>query len=268
MEVDEILASLESGGISRAEARRLLSLYSIERIEGGIANIDVDRQRRRGVPEVVFAETKRVGDVKRIIERAVASAGRVVVSRIREEDAGEIADFAAGLGYDVAGGTNCSSVAVYGKGARKKGGGGVVGVLAAGTSDVGVAEEARLVAEAMGCTCITGYDVGVAGMHRVLPVLKEFVGGGADAAVVVAGMEGALPTLVASLVDIPVIGVPVSVGYGYGGGGVAALASMLQSCSLGMAVVNIDNGIAAGVMAANIANRAAAGRRGGGGERR
>ena len=110
--------------------------------------------------------------------------------------------------------------------------------------------------EAMNCRCSTSYDVGVAGIHRIFPVLKEMIDQDVDCIIVVAGMEGALATLVTSLVDVPTIGVPTSVGYGYGEKGMAALASMLQSCSLGLSVVNIDNGIAAGAIAANIANKA------------
>ncbi|MGI0010503.1 MAG: AIR carboxylase family protein, partial [Nitrosopumilaceae archaeon] len=113
----------------------------------------------------------------------------------------------------------------------------------------------RLMCEAMGCTCISSYDVGIAGLHRVFPIMKKMVKEEVDAIIVVAGMEGALASIVSSLVDIPIIGVPSSVGYGYGEKGIAALASMLQSCTLGLSVVNIDNGIGAGAIAANIANR-------------
>jgi len=134
--------------------------------------------------------------------------------------------------------------------------GGKVGIITAGTSDIGIAEEARLMCEAMNCKCVTSYDVGVAGIHRIFPILKEMINEDVDCIVVAAGMEGALATLVSSMVDIPVIGIPTSVGYGYGEKGIAALASMLQSCSLGLSVVNIDGGIAAGSIAANIANRA------------
>ena len=109
--------------------------------------------------------------------------------------------------------------------------------------------------EAMNCKCISSYDVGVAGIQRIFPILKEMIKEEVDCIIVAAGMEGALATLVSSMVDIPVIGIPTSVGYGYGGKGIAALASMLQSCSLGLSVVNIDNGIAAGAIASNIANR-------------
>ena len=106
----------------------------------------------------------------------------------------------------------------------------------------------------MNCECITSYDIGIAGLHRIFPVLKEFIKSDVNVIIVAAGMEGALASVVSSTVNIPVIGVPTSVGYGYGEKGVAALASMLQSCSLGLSVVNIDNGIGAGAIASKIAN--------------
>ena len=106
----------------------------------------------------------------------------------------------------------------------------------------------------MNCECITSYDIGIAGLHRTFPVLKEFIKSEVNVLIVAAGMEGALASVVSSSVNIPVIGVPTSVGYGYGEKGVAALASMLQSCSLGLSVVNIDNGIGAGAIASMIAN--------------
>jgi len=120
-----------------------------------------------------------------------------------------------------------------------------------------VADEARLMAEAMGCKVLVNYDVGIAGMHRLFPVLKAMIANEVDAIVVVAGMEGALASVVSSMVAVPVIGVPTSVGYGFGSGGLAALASMLQSCTSGLAVMNIDNGIGAGALAGMIANRIA-----------
>jgi NCAIR mutase (PurE)-related protein len=130
-----------------------------------------------------------------------------------------------------------------------------IGILTAGTSDIAVAEEARLAANAMGCDVIFTYDVGIAGIHRLFSPLEEMIKKNVDALVVVAGMEGALASIVSSIVDIPVIGVPTSIGYGFGSNGMGALASMLQSCTFGLAVVNIDNGIGAGAYAASIANR-------------
>ncbi|MBC7294096.1 MAG: nickel pincer cofactor biosynthesis protein LarB, partial [Thermoleophilia bacterium] len=132
---------------------------------------------------------------------------------------------------------------------------GCVGVLTGGTADIPVAEEAVLVAAHMGCRVEKGYDVGVAGVHRLLEPLSRMLERGADVLVVVAGMEGALPSVVAGLVDLPVIGVPTSTGYGLGGDGTAALYSILQSCSPGLLAVNIDNGIGAGAAAALIARR-------------
>lgn len=219
-----------------------------------MAKLDPGREHRRGVPEVVYAESKDIRDTLSIMSRIVEASGSAVVSRIRPEHMEEAVSHARTLGH-VETGRNCSTIHV--RSGDPPRGRGTVGILTAGTSDIGVAEEARLMAGAMGCACLTSYDVGVAGLHRLLPDLKKFVEGGAAAIVVAAGMEGALATVVASLVDVPVVGVPVSVGYGHGGGGEGALSSMLQSCSLGLAVVNIDNGIAAGAFAASVAGPAA-----------
>lgn len=145
-------------------------------------------------------------------------------------------------------------------GVRSVATGGVVGVITAGTSDVPIAEEARMVAVETGCSVLTAFDCGVAGIHRLSEPLRGMRQASADAIIVAAGMDGALPSVVCGLVDVPVIGLPVSVGYGLGGRGVAALLSMLQTCSPGMSVVNIDNGVGAGAAAALIANRAAAAR--------
>jgi NCAIR mutase (PurE)-related protein len=135
--------------------------------------------------------------------------------------------------------------------------GGRVGILAAGTADVPVAEEAKVIAEEMGCQVLTAYDVGVAGIHRLLKSLKDMIAWSVDVLIVVAGREGALPSVVAGIVDVPVIAVPTSSGYGFGSKGLSALMAMLQSCSLGLAVVNIDGGVPAGALASIIANRIA-----------
>jgi hypothetical protein len=253
LEIHEILESLEKGKISLDKAKKMLSLYSIEEIEG-IAKIDINRRKRKGIPEVIFAESKKIDEIKKIIQKTLEKTNSVVVSRINKEDYSKILAFAKKLKIKVKTGKNSSSLVLYKKPIEFKGG--KVGILTAGTSDIGVAEEARLMCEAMNCKCISSYDVGVAGIQRIFPILKEMVKEEVDCIIVVAGMEGALATLVSSMVDIPVIGIPTSVGYGYGGKGIAALASMLQSCSLGLSVVNIDNGIAAGAISANIANRA------------
>jgi NCAIR mutase (PurE)-related protein len=253
LEINEILESVKSGKISTSNAKKLLTLYSIEEVEG-IAKIDINRRKRRGVPEVIFAETKELEDIKKIIKKTLEKTNSVVISRIKKDDYKKIMAFVKRLKVKVKTGKNSSSILLFKKPIKFQGG--KVGILTAGTSDIGVAEEARLMCEAMNCKCITSYDVGVAGIQRIFPILKKIVKEDVDCIIVAAGMEGALATLVSTMVDIPIIGIPTSVGYGYGEKGIAALASMLQSCSLGLSVVNIDNGIAAGGIAANIANRA------------
>ncbi len=252
METSEILKAVKSGKISVSDAKKLLSLYSIEEIEG-IAKIDINRRKRRGIPEIIFAETKETDEIKKIIKRTLEKSNSVIVSRLKKADYSKIQTFAKKLKVKVKTGKKSSTLLLFKKPIKFQCG--KIGILTAGTSDIGVAEEARLVCEAMNCKCITSYDVGVAGIQRIFPILKEMVEEDVDCIIVAAGMEGALATLVSTLVDIPIIGIPTSVGYGYGEKGIAALASMLQSCSLGLSVVNIDNGIAAGGIAANIANR-------------
>lgn len=254
MEIQEILDSLEKGKITSNTAKKLLSLYSIETIEN-FAKIDVNRRKRRGIPEVVFAQTKQLDEIKKIIKFTLEKTNSVLVSRIKEEHYSKLITFGKNSKFKIKTGKNSSTVLFYKKPIKFLGG--KVGIITAGTSDIGIAEEAKLMCEAMNCRCITSYDVGVAGIQRIFPVLKEMVEEDVECIIVIAGMEGALATLVSSMTDIPVIGVPTSVGYGYGEKGIAALASMLQSCSLGLSVVNIDGGIAAGSIAANIANRSA-----------
>jgi hypothetical protein len=228
-------------------------LYSIEKIED-FAQIDMGRRYRKGIPEVIFAERKQLDEIKKIIIKILTKSNSVLISRIQKQDYSKIIAFAKKNKFKIKDGKNTTTLLLYKK--EQKRSGGMVGIVTAGTSDIGVAEEARLTCEAMNCTCICSYDVGIAGLHRIFPIIKKFMQQDVDVIVVAAGMEGALASVVSSLVDVPVIGLPTSVGYGYGEKGVAALASMLQSCSLGLSVVNIDNGIGAGAVAANIANNA------------
>ena len=252
MDIYEILKSLELGKITAKNAKKLLSLYSIEEI-GNFAKIDVNRQKRRGIPEVIFAENKELDEIQKIIKKTLSKTNSIVISRINKNDYQKILSFVKKLNIKIKTGKKSSTILLFKKPIKFQGG--KVGILTAGTSDIGIAEEARLMCEAMNCKCIVSYDVGVAGIQRIFPILKEMVKQEVDCIIVVAGMEAALATLVASLIDIPVIGLPTSVGYGYGEKGIGALASMLQSCALGLSVVNIDNGIGAGAMAGNIANR-------------
>ncbi|MEM2923774.1 MAG: nickel pincer cofactor biosynthesis protein LarB [Candidatus Nitrosocaldus sp.] len=267
MSIRDVLKALSGGKISVDDAERMLQLHKIEYVED-IARLDVMRELRRGVPEIVYAEDKEYDDMIKIALKVLKSKDAVIISRVRNEYIDTLVEElskyakvkASKRGRIVVAATTVAamkegSVSNSSKGNNGYNHSGTVGVITAGTSDIGVAEEARLVAESMGCKVITGYDAGVAGLHRLFPLLKDMLANDVDAIVVVAGMEGALPSVVASLVDVPVIGVPTSVGYGFGAGGVAALTSMLQSCTLGLAVVNIDNGVGAGVLAAMIAKR-------------
>ena len=252
MEITDVLESSKLGKITVSEAKKLLSLYSIEKIED-FAQIDMGRKHRKGIPEVIFAERKTSDEIKKIIVRVLEKSDSVLVSRIQKKDYSKIVSFAKSKKIKIKDGKNTTTLLLYKN--MPKTTGGMVGILTAGTSDIGVAEEARLTCEAMHCETMTTYDVGIAGLHRLFPIIKKFVEQDIDVIIVAAGMEGALASVVSSLVNVPVIGLPTSVGYGYGEKGVAALASMLQSCSLGLSVVNIDNGIGAGAVAANIANR-------------
>lgn len=216
---------------------------------------DPARERRKGVPEVIFGETKATSQVIAAAHSLLAGSGRAIISRVRP-------DTLAALREEFQGYTLCvheasHALVIYQPGYVPVRTGGRVGVLSAGTSDIPVAEEAALIAEEMGChvTCI--YDVGVAGLHRLLEPLRDLLSSGVDVIIVAAGMDGALPSVVAGLVPVPVIGLPTSVGYGLGGNGLAALLSMLQTCAPGLSVVNIDNGVGAGSTAALIANRVA-----------
>ncbi|HSB56481.1 MAG TPA: nickel pincer cofactor biosynthesis protein LarB [Nitrosopumilaceae archaeon] len=252
MEIMEILESLNLGKLTVLQAKKMLSIYSVEKIEN-FAKLDVGRKLRRGIPEVIFAEKKQLTEMKKIILKSLDRSDSVLVSRINKNDYGKIISFSKKNKIKTRLGNDTTSILFFKKLPQQSGG--RVGILTAGTSDVGVAEEARLMCEAMGCNCISSYDVGIAGLHRVFPIMKKMIKEDVDAIIVVAGMEGALASIVSSLVDIPVIGVPSSVGYGFGEKGIAALASMLQSCTLGLSVVNIDNGIGAGAFASSIANR-------------
>ena len=252
MDISEVLESLNKGKISVNKAKKLLELYSIEEVEN-FAKIDINRKMRKGIPEVIFAENKQLLEIKKIIARVLKKSESVLVSRIQKKDYSKVIDFSKKSNFKIKKGKNTTTVLIFKKPIKKSGA--KIGIITAGTSDIGVAEEAKLMCESMNCECITSYDIGIAGLHRTFPILKQFVKEGIDVIIVAAGMEGALASVVSSMVNVPVIGVPTSVGYGYGEKGKAALASMLQSCALGLSVVNNDNGIGAGAVAAKIANQ-------------
>jgi len=227
-----------------------------------VARPDFERARRKGVPEVILTDTKTVEQSMAIAASFLEKTQRAILSRVSAALYEALqAKYGAPNGHLEWHPVSRMAI-VRENGQRAEPTGGRVGVLTAGTSDQPVAEEATLVALEMGCEVKTVYDVGVAGLHRLFDPLDEMMREGVDVIVVAAGMDGALPSVVTGLVQVPVIGLPTSVGYGMGGRGEAALLSMLQTCVPGLTVVNIDNGIGAGATAGIIANRCAAARKG------
>lgn len=235
--------------------RKSVNLLAIKKLTQ-LARLDIGRQMRKGLPEVILAEGKDATDVARIAEAMVRRTGRAIVSRAKNSHVGALRKRRI-ENSETQFFPRSGMILVKHESFRVKKTGGRIGLLTAGTSDIPVAEEARIIAEEMGCLTREFYDVGVAGLHRLFKPLTDLLKWDADVILVVAGREGALPTVVAGLVDVPVIGVPTSRSYGFGDRGIAALSAMLQSCSLGLAVVNIDSGVGAGSIGALIANRAA-----------
>lgn len=227
-----------------------------------LVRLDLGRRSRTGIPEIVHAEHKPAEVVAAALVRLAEDAGRSLATRCAPDKAADIAE-QIGADWVVERHDLARALVVARPGAAAVLFGGRIGILAAGTSDVPFAAEAALVAREMGATVDEAYDVGVAGLHRLVRPLEAMLAGGIDALVVAAGMDGALPSVVAGLVDVPVIGLPTPVGYGFGADGMGALTTMLQSCAPGLVVVNVGNGVGAGSTAALIANRAAAGRRAG-----
>jgi pyridinium-3,5-biscarboxylic acid mononucleotide synthase len=285
-EVQRLLEAVAAGEVAPREA--LARLAELPFADLGFAKLDLHRELRLGLAEVVYAEGKRGADLLAIVERLLAAHGRVLVTRLAPAAAAELqAALAGSRGGETlgAGGTATPAEAGQGVDSAAAGGSGKltaaaaapaagravyherarvltcgaavapsgppIAVLAAGTSDLPVAEEAAVCAEWFGHPVRRAYDVGVAGLHRLLGRLPEI----RDAGVViaVAGMDGALPTVLASLVRAPVVAVPTSVGYGASFGGLAPLLTMLNGCAPGVGVVNIDNGYGAAVLASRIA---------------
>ncbi len=209
------------------------------------AKLDVYRDERAGKPEAVFAEGKKFEEIVKIIEAYRSSGKSVLLTRVREDVLERIRDR-----FPEARVNERARTVIVGDVPKPFA---KVSVFSAGTSDIPVAEEACETLTFLGIEPIKFYDVGVAGIHRIIEPIRKSLEEGVVAIIVVAGMEGALPSVVAGLVDVPVIGVPTSVGYGVNLKGFTALFSMLSSCSSGVAVVNIDNGFGAAVFASLIA---------------
>jgi hypothetical protein len=237
-----LLASVREGKTSLEAAVARLKGAPYERL-GDLATLDTHRQLRVGMPEVVLAESKTAAQIATIARR-LARKGPLLVTRLSPEKAGPARRALRGAVYDPVSRT-------LRKGRMTLPARGPVAVCCAGTSDIPVCEEAAVTLEVMGIESIRVYDVGVAGLHRVLSRLADLER--ARAVIVAAGMEGALPSVVGGLVGRPVIGVPTSVGYGASLGGLAPLFTMLNSCAPNVTVVNVDNGFGAAFVAGLIA---------------
>lgn len=258
MDLQHILNRVKSGELEPDQAARLIGPFLAGEAGGsasaghgtgcagmaelGFATLDLDRERRTGFPEVIYGEGKSAERIAAIFERLRQHASQVVATRVDSEKAERVKQLIDDVEYLPEAGA-----LLWRSAPPRQLTGGYIALVSAGTSDLPVAEEAALIAECMGCRVERVYDVGVAGIHRLFSHLDRIRG--ASAVIVVAGMEGALASVVGGLVSRPVIAVPTSVGYGASFGGVAALLAMLNSCAPGVAVVNIDNGFGAGYMA-------------------
>ncbi|MFH2044913.1 MAG: nickel pincer cofactor biosynthesis protein LarB [Pseudomonadota bacterium] len=242
----KILSSVSNGKTSVENALKELAHFNLEDI--GYAHIDHNRSLRKGFPEVIFGEGKTANQITGIMEKMALQEENILVTRITQDKADAVLSrFTEAVYHEDA------KMIVWKKQNKiDNNGRGKILVISAGTSDIPVAKEAYITAQTMGNEVESVFDVGVAGIHRLFDHSKMIHE--ASVLIVVAGMEGALPSVVAGLVSRPVIAVPTSVGYGVSMGGLTALFAMLNSCSSNIAVVNIDNGFGAGYMA-SIINR-------------
>lgn len=238
----EILAQVKAGSLSVEGATEALRDLPFEDL--GFARVDHHRSLRRGFPEVVLGQGKTAEQLLSIAQSIRSRGQAVLITRLEEDQAARLA-----ASFPEAKWRPLSRTLTIGE-PEKLNGKGLILVMCAGTSDIPVAEEAAVTARIMGHEVAEVYDVGVAGLHRLLEA-RELMAQ-ARVFVVVAGMEGALPSVVAGLIDKPVIAVPTSTGYGTSFGGLSALLAMLNSCASGVAVVNIDNGFGAGYLASLI----------------
>lgn len=238
-----LLEAVAAGELSPAQAIERLRHFPTEQLP--FAQLDHHRALRQGHPEVVFCEGKTVEQVLAIGERLAEAAGGFLGTRATPAQAEALGARFPGLEWN----SLARTVLLRGPGPRRPGHGAVL-VVSAGTSDLPVAEEAAVTAEVLGLEVSRLADVGVAGIHRLLNAGDQLRS--ADVVIVVAGMEGALPSVVGGLIERPVIAVPSSVGYGASFGGLAALLAMLNSCAAGVMVMNIDNGFGAGMAAGRI----------------
>ena len=251
MNLSDIAQGLQNGTLPPAEAAELLlQAEENETEEMGFARLDHGRRKRKGFPEVIFCQGKTCGQVAAIFERFAAHDACAFGTRASREQYEAVLQKVPDASYHEL----ARLIWIGSANAAKKG---KVAVLTGGTADLPVAEEAALTAEFFGAEVHRFFDVGIAGIHRLFSVIDQIRA--CDVVIAAAGMEGALPSVAAGLVDIPVIAVPTSVGYGASFGGLASLLTMLNSCAEGITVVNIDNGFGAGYSAAQICRKIAGG---------
>ncbi|MBI5598903.1 MAG: nickel pincer cofactor biosynthesis protein LarB [Deltaproteobacteria bacterium] len=241
--IRKLLHDLASGGVTVDAALERLKTLPFEELE--FATIDTHRSLRQGFPEVIFGEGKTAGQIKEIARRLIKGKENVLITRLSDKKARDVK-----RGFPRAEHNRAARTVFIKSHAIKNTGRGTVLVVCAGTSDIPVAEEAAVTAQCMGNRVERLYDVGVAGIHRLLNKTESLFS--ANVLVVAAGMEGALPSVVSGLVARPVVAVPTSVGYGANLGGLTTLLAMLNSCASGVSVVNIDNGFGAGYVASLI----------------
>ncbi len=241
----KLLEDIQKGHLSVDSGMEKLRSFPFHDMD--FVKLDTHRHLRKGFPEVVFAQQKSAQQIIKIVEQVKEIGNNLLITRVEPLKAQEVMQVHSDLKHDPASRT----LYLYLKELEDKGKG-TIAVVTAGTSDIPVAEEAAVTARVMGNSVECIYDVGVAGLHRLLAYHEKLVK--AQVLIVVAGMEGALPSVVSGLVDRPVIAVPTSVGYGTSFGGITALLAMLNSCASGVTVVNIDNGFGAGY-AASLMNR-------------
>jgi NCAIR mutase (PurE)-related protein len=242
--LEELLTRVQRGEESVADA--VAALRDLPFVDLGFAKPDLHRELRTGVPEIIYGEGKTLEQIAAIAARLVADGQNAIVTRLDASRGAELAARVPGLVYHPDARLAVLATAPSAIDARS----GTIAVASAGTADHPVAEEAACTAELLGNRVDRLYDVGVAGLHRVLAGRDRLRA--AHVVIVVAGMEGALPSVVGGLVEMPVIAVPTSVGYGASFGGLAALLAMMNSCAAGVTVVNVDNGFGAGVAASRI----------------
>jgi NCAIR mutase (PurE)-related protein len=241
--VKKLLAGVKEGDIGIDEA--LDRLKSLPYLDLGLAVVDTHRALRQGFPEVVMGQGKEAADILRIVEALRKDGNTILVTRVDEPKARTILSELPDMTYN-----ERARALVLVDGEIEIRGRGTIMAVTAGTSDIPVAEEAALVCELMGNKTERLWDVGVAGIHRLMNHVERLRS--ANVLIVAAGMEGALPSVIGGIVERPVVAVPTSIGYGAGFGGLSALLGMLNTCAAGVCVVNIDNGFGAGYVASLI----------------